>query len=170
MVCTSLRQLRLLLQRTDAQLHVGQRSVQVLVLHHELLALLHVVALEKVLEVALQPAQDSVQSALDVLGLGELRALDALVDFEDIEDELAVGSVDGLGQRHSPELHEVDGSLEVVEQGGLGLVDVGGVLGHLGGERVAAVLAGDIGVELLLQVLGHVAYGLGVDGVVLGTG
>lgn len=59
--------------------------------------------------------------------------------------------------------------MQVIEQGGLGLIDVGGVFGHLHLQRLAIDLVELIGVELLLQILGHVSHCLGIDRVVLGA-
>lgn len=127
----SLHLLRLILEGADAQFDVGEGGVQVFILDYKLLALLHVLTLEEVLEVALQAFQNALQSSLDVLCLGEIGALYTFVDLEDVHYELAVCGIDGLGEGDSSELHKVDGALEVVEESGLGFVYVGGVFGHL---------------------------------------
>ena len=118
----------------------------------------------------LQSLEDSVEAAFDLFGLGEGGVFDALVDLEDVDHELAVGGVDFLGHPHALQLHEVDRALQVVEQRRLGLVDVGRVFSHFGGQCLRVELADLIGVKLPLEVLGHVADGFGVDGVVLWAG
>lgn len=158
------------LQLSNLLLSISQRRMQVLILNHKLLTLFHVLTLEKILQITLQSLQHSLQPPTNLLSLGQISPLDNLVYLKDLHHKLRILHIDLLRKRHPPQLHQIDRPLQIVEQGSLGLVYIGRIFGHLLVERVRTVFAEAIGVELLLQILGHITNRLGVDRVVLGTG
>ena len=80
----------LFLQVTHFTLHVVECTVKVFVLDHKLLALVHVLAPEKVLEVLLQLLQHCFDAFFDGFRLGQSRLLDLFVQLEDFHHEPCV--------------------------------------------------------------------------------
>jgi hypothetical protein len=110
--------------RGSLEFGVGKGAVQILVLDDELPAFLHVFSGEEVHQFLLQIGEDVLNAFLDGEGVLGSGGLDFFLDLEDIHHELAVLHLHVLLYVYSAQSHQIDCTLQVVQQSRLGLVDV----------------------------------------------
>lgn len=146
---------------------VDESAMEILILYNEFLALLNITAFEEIFELHLQFLEYSFEPHLQLLGLRSIGFLDTLVDLEYIDHKLWVELSGVLLNTHPLKLHEIDGALEVIEQGCLCLIDVGRVKGHLFLEGAAPRLVELIWVELFLEITSHFSHRLLVNRIAL---
>lgn len=125
-ICTSLR-----LGLIDLSFYINECSMNVFVFLNELFAFLHLFAFEEICELFLNLCYNFFQIFLELKGLLFIGPLNFLLQLEYLKHEFPILNLTVLFQFDSLELHQVDCSLEIIEESCLGFIDVAGVLQHL---------------------------------------